>query len=45
MPKAVKYVAVLVGVYLGVYYASGASMDIKSLSSGAGGFVQDLQGR
>jgi hypothetical protein len=45
MPKAIKYTFVVIGVYLGVRYASGASMDIKSLTSGGGAIVTDLQGR
>lgn len=43
--NVVKYSAVLIGIYLGVYYATGSGQLVKNGSNGAIGFVKALQGR
>lgn len=43
--KIIKYSAVLIGVYLGVAYATGLGQDIKAGSVGASKFAKTLQGR
>lgn len=45
MKKALLYGAVLIGVYLGVYYYTGAGTLITDTTSGATGVVTALQGR
>lgn len=43
--KVVKWGAVLIGLYLGVYYATGAGNLISSGSAGAATVVKAFQGR
>lgn len=43
--QALKYTATLIGVYLGVYYASGAGQLISAGASGGGTLIRNLQGR
>ena len=45
MPRAVKYVAVLIGLYLVTAKATGAGNVLKSAGSAGSGFVKTLQGR
>jgi hypothetical protein len=42
---ALKYTALLIAAYLGVYYASGAGVILDKGSAGASGVVKSLQGR
>ena len=43
--KALTYGAVLIGVYLGVTYATGAGTDIRAVDSFTTDTVKTLQGR
>lgn len=43
--QALKYSAVLIGVYLGVAYASGAGTLISAGTNGGGTIIRSLQGR
>ena len=45
MKKVAFYGAVLVGIYLGVYYYTGAGTLIKDASSGGAQLVQAFQAR
>ncbi len=45
MDKAVKYGAVLIGVYLVVFYASGASKDLTAATGFVTGATKAFQGR
>jgi hypothetical protein len=40
-----KYMAVLIALYLGVEYASGLSSDVKTGATGTEGIISTLQGR
>jgi len=44
MNKVLKYGAVLIGVYLGVYYYTGAGKLLSGGSSAAGNIITDFQG-
>jgi hypothetical protein len=43
--KAIKYSAVLIGIYLAVAYATGAGKLVTSVTSGASRYARTLQGR
>jgi hypothetical protein len=43
--QALKYGATLIGIYLGVAYASGAGTLITSLANGGATVTKSLQGR
>jgi hypothetical protein len=43
--KTLTYGAVLIGLYLGVYYASGSGRLIQGATNGATGVIKALQGR
>jgi hypothetical protein len=45
MKTALKYVAILIGIYLGVDYATGDAALLKGLGSDATGETEALQGR
>ena len=45
MKRVILYGAVLIGVYLGVYYYTGAGTLITDSTTGATSVVQALQGR
>jgi hypothetical protein len=45
MKKALEYMAALIALYLGVNYATGASADFKSGSTGVATIVESLQGK
>lgn len=45
MKQALKYGAVLIGLYLGVYYTTGAGKLIHTATAGAVGVTKALQGR
>lgn len=45
MKQAFKYGAVLIGLYLGVYYATGAGKLIHTGAAGAVSVTEALQGR
>lgn len=45
VPKAVKYGAALIGVYLVVVYATGASKVTSAGATGLSGVIANLQGR
>jgi hypothetical protein len=43
--KALEYGAVLIGIYLGVNYFTGAEGDVKATSTGLEGIISSLQGK
>jgi hypothetical protein len=43
--KALKYSAVLIAIYLGVYYSTGSGRLIKESTAGASSLVRAFQGR
>ena len=45
LKTTVKYGAILIAIYLGVYYATGSGQLINSGTSGASNLVHALQGR
>lgn len=45
MKVAIKYSAILIGVYLVVAHATGAGNVLKSAGSASSGFAKTLQGR
>ena len=45
MRPVLRYSAILIGVYLGVYYATGAGTLLDKGSQGAGNVIRAFQGR